>query len=800
MSAFGKLRSTVRGTGKAGTIDPETGAMWTTPWSWRTDNGIYVGHAGGVWLYRKLPVTPLLWEDPGRRLDIGHPIDRMLAELGATSKSLVPNMPSLARNRPVHILSVTWEERPVVPASTARLEAYQAEALRGIYVPDKRLFVGVELWPSAGEGASVRGTLMAALRRGLGDDAPDLEIYERDREAIDQILTRNGARPLTAGDQNILESWYTAGNGTDVTVVAEKNQLLIDNHDALEFAAVMRFTRPEFQAPDDTWIADALTHREGAVVVSIRGELETPETTRSRARSVQRKVKFQIEEQQKTGDLDRVEDSNLAQLAKEVEDYFAQGGDPLLAKCSVVMARRARRRANETYIDVLRTQYGVEAKPLEHRQLEALAETLPCSPLRANPFNQDLSIGMIAYGGVSAWSELGDGKGAYLGLTLPDCVPCYIDPRAAAERDKPPAMIVLGEPGGGKTFTLQNLALQAVLSNQEAIFINPKAADDLTGLTDLCGGRVVHLSALESEWGAFDPFRVCADPMIAAEMAAAHIGNVLRFEQEESIDLRRGLMQGAERGAQCTIDALRLGLDNDRIVKLVWDLAESSSLFRLGVGNVPREPIGSSAGLTLIEFDRPLMLPEPSVARADYSDDDRIAIAALRLVTRAALEILLRARGGTLIVDEAWTFLSSREGLSALQRLGREGRSQQVFPILATQRIADVMSADMLTYVSRALVLKMTDEREARAALEIIGLEPTPERIAYLRTIGPMRADEHHRGTPPRGLFRDLYDRHASVLLGPTPTAAAAAFSTNPLDRAARRAHYDNELVSSLDL
>jgi hypothetical protein len=90
----------------------------------------------------------------------------------------------------------------------------------------------------------------------------------------------------------------------------------------------------------------------------------------------------------------------------------------------------------------------------------------------------------------------------------------------------------------------------------------------------------------------------------------------------------------------------------------------------------------------------------------------------------------------------------------------------------------------MESYMSRVLVLKLTDENEAKAALKLCRLEPTQERINWLRSAGPRRASEGMDAIPARGLHRDLSDRHAAVMLGPVPIEAHNAFTTNPEERA----------------
>jgi hypothetical protein len=777
-----------------GSRDRGTGMLWTTPGSWRTDDGVYVAD-GHVWLYWRLDLAPLAFEDGPRRYQVAEPLQRILAEIGDTARSSPwGDLATLARSRPVHLLTVVWRDVPVPPARSSEAHrTYLREAYGDLAVPHKGLFIGVELWPDAGDATSVLANLRNAAVALLGDEVPELGPYQRDRAAMDAIFGRWGAHRLTDADQHRIETWYNDGAGSDVTVVADQHRLLVDGRDVLEFAALTAFERFRLEDPEDTWLAAAFAHREGPVAVSVRAELQRPEVVRSRARRVQRRVRAQIDEQARTEDLERAEDHDLAALAKEVEDHVVAGGEAMLSRCSVVLARRATT-ADRTYIDELRSSYGVRVRPLTHRQFPALAETLPGSTTRAARFEHDLSISMIGHAGLAAWSDLGDDRGALLGMVLPDLVPSLLDTEAASRLSKPPAFVVVGEPGGGKTFALQSLAHQSVLDGKRVVMINPKTDDDLSPLVRLLreeGGdaEIVYMSDLQSGSGAFDPWRYAKTAEAAAEMAAQHITNVLRLDQERYVALQSGLVRGARAGARCVLDALRRGLDDRGLVAMIKDLADGTPLFRLGIGYEPvDESAAARSGLTLVQFDQPLDLPDPSTPRSEYHPSERAAIAALRLVFRAATEMLLRPsgsapgageqRGGVLIVDEAWTFMSSREGLAALHKIGREGRSQRVLPVLATQRLADVTTAELLSYVSRVLVLQMRDPDEARAALELCGLEPTEARLAWLADAGVVESTPTSPGRPPVGLMRDIHGRHAGLVMGPTPERHRRAWST----------------------
>lgn len=363
------------------------------------------------------------------------------------------------------------------------------------------------------------------------------------------------------------------------------------------------------------------------------------------------------------------------------------------------------------------------------------------------------------------------------------------------------------------TFFAQNFATQSVLYGMPVFFINPKASDPLLGLCDYINDNTpatastTSIGAAMEEPGAFDPFRFANDPGYAAEVAGAHILAALDIPQdplprELRLSLQQGLKRGAEAGAACVWDALDFipNLEHRDVLKnLVEQQMDASGLFALGIAKRPRGRLNMlSNHLTLVNFDREIGLPAKT-DESQYSIAERIALATVSLITKAALEILIANRGGVLVLDEAWTFLSQPEALAALSRISREGRSLNIVPVFLTQRIKDVISRDLEGFMSRVMVLKLNEAEEAREAIRICGLKATDQRLALLRSAGPKPADPE-AGRPAvwaQGLFRDLHFRHSWVALGPTPEDAMRAWSTSPEDRQRyaeeRRAEMDRE-------
>ena len=777
--------------------NPETDAMWTTPWAWRDEDDVYVGTNTQVWMYRTLPVSPMEWEDDSTRLSLGARLASLLAEIGATSVPPVAGLKSLATNREIHIVSTTWEV-PVEPPkeNSANLKSMQKEMF-DFTAPRRALLIGVRLRQNSPGSALNKSTMEQAksiATRILAEDVPDTDAYAADRSSIAAMMSRAGASLMTRDERNQLEAWYNKGNGPDTTLIEHMNTIEVPAYDTFEMSAVMRFNTKTMYAPDSQWLLEAASHRFGPSIVSVRAELEPASVTRNRSRKSQRKLAASIAEQDATGDLERAEYREGLQEVEDLEGYIRSTNEAMLTKCSILLARPVRP-ADETYMDYLYNSYGIEVKPLEHRQLRALDEMLPCSSRRINPFIQDVNIAMLAYAGLNGFSNIGDSKGMYAGVAHPDYTPVYLDPAAASLENKPAAMLVAGDSGSGKSFLCQMLAIQAVLNGETTIFINPKGFDSLEGMAKFVNGKVVKMSALEEEPGAFDPFRYAPGP-IAAEIATNHILSVLGgpdgLTQEQQLMVGAALKKAGSitdnqgnHSARCVGDAFDFMTD-ESVKKQIMQQVESSSLFALGIALEPLERFTKETGLVLIEFDRKPELPDPTKLAATHTRPERIALASLRLVTRASLEMLSLAGGGVLIVDEAWTFLSSTEGLAALTQLGREGRSLRILPIFATQRVADVLNKDMESYISRVFCLKLKDPKDAAAALDLCGLEPTPSRIAWLANCGPTAPAGLDPGKPAMSLHRDIKDRHSAVMIWPIPENIKLAISTNPADRARR--------------
>jgi hypothetical protein len=266
------------------------------------------------------------------------------------------------------------------------------------------------------------------------------------------------------------------------------------------------------------------------------------------------------------------------------------------------------------------------------------------------------------------------------------------------------------------------------------IILDPKMGSDLGPVVRAAGGQVASLDDLITGDGVFDPLRFATNPTVAQDLATNLLLSINPWGHERAnyeAPLAGAIGYGVQAGATCIGEALAIALEageaTEGLVKPVADLAKVSPLFRVCVGTEPGTTgLRMAEGLTLIKVGETYLDLTPS---ADPTLGQRVASALVRMMVFGSA-MALSNRQGVLLVDEAWVVLQA--GLAEVERLGRVARSQQVFPVLFTQRVTDAVKAGMAGYISRGLIMAFTDAEEARAGCELFRLEPTPERLGRM--------------------------------------------------------------------
>lgn len=317
-----------------------------------------------------------------------------------------------------------------------------------------------------------------------------------------------------------------------------------------------------------------------------------------------------------------------------------------------------------------------------------------------------------------------------------------------------------------------NILDQLAAMNAPSVFIDPKTHEKGEGhgpVVRAMGGQVYSLDSLLGSDGVFDPVRFMPDKQAAVESATDMLLQINLWGQKKSaleVKLSAALQYGiVDRDASCIGQALRFAFEDGRlegaeeIFTECEALKDSSPTFGAVYGRDPHgQALNVHDGVTLIEVGQTyLATPPPGTRPENQTVTQRTAAALVRQMVFGS-SMALTGRFGVVMLDEAWVFLAA--GKEEIERLGRLARSQKVFPILMTQRVTDAVDAGLAGYFSRGLILHLSDEVEAKAALKLFKVEETSDRLERImaREKDPSVEDTEGYGLNPRSLKALVYE------------------------------------------
>lgn len=301
------------------------------------------------------------------------------------------------------------------------------------------------------------------------------------------------------------------------------------------------------------------------------------------------------------------------------------------------------------------------------------------------------------------------------------------------------------------------------------VFVDPKLESNHSRTVARSGGTVFSLDRLITSDGVFDPIRFAKTAESGASMAASIILEVNPFGskiEDYETELIHSLNFGASNGARCTMEALAMaetaGHASRAMVDRIEKLVAASTYFRAMCGSDPEgTPLQASEGITYIMLgSAQLNLPDPDAKhKADIGQ--RTALVLVKAMVYGSM-MALAGREGIVILDEGWIFLEA--GKSEVVRAGRLARSWQVWLLLLTQRVKEVVDAEIQHFISRGGILPMEVQSEAIAACRLFGLEPTAQRLE--RITGKASRAEGASNAPNWNSMRALRDDDGNVLRG----------------------------------
>ncbi|MDR8415243.1 ATP-binding protein [Nonomuraea sp. 3-1Str] len=429
---------------------------------------------------------------------------------------------------------------------------------------------------------------------------------------------------------------------------------------------------------------------------------------------------------------------------------------------------------------------GIDVVNSTGDQFSLFCEALPGEKVRVNAYAQRQPLRTIAGGMSTATVDLGDrlGEGSegwhgpYIGETVGRARSIvHFDPLVAATRNRPTAIAITGEPGGGKTTLALLMIYQMALRGVTVAVIDPKGdAESLVQLLQKRGRRARIIPLGSAAPGLLDPFSFGDD--IAAKKTMA----------TETLRLLLPRMSEERESAMIQAVAAVSNAPDPSLGKVVEFLEQSEDAASKNLGAVLRsmsemhlarlcfDPSGGdqidSEGWTTVFTLGGLTLPDAATTRDDYSYEQRLSVALLYLVSQFARRLmngLDRRAPKAIFLDEAWAITSTPEGAKLVPEVSRMGRSRNTALVLVSQNAGDLLNEQVTNCLSSVFAFRSTERVEVDHVMSLLGVEPSEEHKAVLRSLGNGEC-----------VFRDLDGRAGRIAVDLISEELLRWLDTNP--------------------
>ena len=428
---------------------------------------------------------------------------------------------------------------------------------------------------------------------------------------------------------------------------------------------------------------------------------------------------------------------------------------------------------------------GIDVVNSTGDQFSLLCESLPGERIRLNSYVQRQPLYTIAGGMPTATVGLGDRAaggagwiGPYIGETLGRARSIvHFDPLVAAARNRPTAVAITGEPGGGKTTLAMLLIYQLALRGATVAVIDPKGdAESLVEYLTRQGRRARVLPLGSAAPGLLDPFSFGMDLSEKRTMATETLRLLLprMSEERESAMIQAvGAVAGTERPSLGKVVRHLEGADDPAwkntgaVMRSISEMRLARLCFAPSVGQQI-----DAEGWTTVFTLASLTLPDTTTNRDDYSYEQRLSVALLYLVSQFARKLLNgidRTKPKAIFLDEAWAITSTPEGAKLVPEVSRMGRSRNTALILVSQNAGDLLNEQVTNCLSSVFAFRSTERGEVANVMSLLGVAPSDDHKAVLRALGNGEC-----------IFRDLDDRAGRIGIDLVSDELRDWIDTNP--------------------
>lgn len=442
---------------------------------------------------------------------------------------------------------------------------------------------------------------------------------------------------------------------------------------------------------------------------------------------------------------------------------------------------------------------GIDVVNSTGDQFSLFKESLPGEKVTVNAYAQRQPLRTIAGGMATATVELGDhvetGEDGWLGPYIGETIGrarsiVHFDPLVAATRNRPTAIAITGEPGGGKTTLALLMIYQMALRGVTVVVIDPKGdAESLVRLLRERGRRARIIPLGSAAPGLLDPFSFGDDIATRKMMATETLRLLLpRMSEERESALVQAVsavsnnpdpslgkvvdyLERADDAASKNLGAVLRSMSEMHLARLCFDPSGGDQIDTEGWTTV-----FTLAGLTL---------PDVTTSRDDYSYEQRLSVALLYLVSQFARRLmngLDRRAPKAIFLDEAWAITSTPEGAKLVPEVSRMGRSRNTALVLVSQNAGDLLNEQVTNCLSSVFAFRSTERTEVQHVMALLGVDSSEEHKAVLRSLGNGEC-----------VFRDLDGRAGRIGVDLVSAELLQWLDTNPTHDKPRENMHDRQ-------
>lgn len=365
--------------------------------------------------------------------------------------------------------------------------------------------------------------------------------------------------------------------------------------------------------------------------------------------------------------------------------------------------------------------------------------------------------------------------------------PVFYDPHTAIFNNKPPATVITGSPGSGKTFLALTLATISAILGKTTIILDPKGDFlSLQSFSDEIGDISFWNLNDHRKRGLLDPFYMAEHKGEKLDLVLTVIEMFLGgLSPEERTVLSPVIKDTIDEPTPSLMKLTEALRSSEKVV--ARNLATNLDLIRqlpfaelcFAPGNSSRSSININQGLTVITMVGMDALTQPPSGNNDMgssadSRKRRLQMTIFFLVTDFIRRVMIddaSAKPKTLIIDEAWAVLSNSAGANCIKSVALLGRSKKLALILVTQNNSHLQALDIENTISTRFAFG-TKPKEAKAIAKDMML---PENEGYDNILTQLSNGEC--------LIQDFQGRYAIMKVSSYKQDWKQAFETNPLKK-----------------